>query len=346
MTALQPPIDKNNFDGVRIGLAIIVVIAHLAALTQLPQLTPLASFFDANFAVKGFFTISGFLVMQSYTHSTHMLDYAQKRIRRIYPGYLAAIMLCVLIGAAATTLDITAFFTSSQTIRYLLANAAFLNFLQPELPSTFVGNPVQAMNGALWTIKVEAMLYCCIPVIGFLFKRLGSAKVTLAILLASAGWVYYFTVLYHGSKGEEIARQFPGQLGYFTIGALLYVNEALRAKTGWLALVSTALLYAISNDTAKLLIQPVCYASVVIYLATSACTNLHCGKYGDISYGLYLYHFPIIQMLVYMGVFSVNIWLGLALTTLGTLACALASWHLLEKRLLKRSSHYVVATQH
>ncbi|WP_284361230.1 acyltransferase family protein, partial [Candidatus Phycosocius spiralis] len=90
--------DKNNFDGVRIVLAFIVVFAHLASLTQAPEFSRFLLLFNSDFAVKGFFSISGFLVTQSYLNSTTKLDFARKRIRRIYPAYVIAILLCLMIG--------------------------------------------------------------------------------------------------------------------------------------------------------------------------------------------------------------------------------------------------------
>ena len=75
--------NKNNFDSVRVGLALIVVFAHLAALTQLENFKIFEKIFDSNFAVKGFFAISGFLVARSFLTSNGLKDYAEKRLRRI-----------------------------------------------------------------------------------------------------------------------------------------------------------------------------------------------------------------------------------------------------------------------
>jgi peptidoglycan/LPS O-acetylase OafA/YrhL len=118
----------------------------------------------------------------------------------------------------------------------------------------------------------------------------------------------------------------------------------LLRKIGLFALTSLILLFTTNNPLAKIFIDPFAYASIVIFLSTAAYRSLNLGKYGDISYGIYLYHFPVIQLLIYVGVFKINVWIGLVATFLITLALALLSWHLIEKRLLKRTSHYVVAT--
>lgn len=153
-------------------------------------------------------------------------------------------------------------------------------------------------------------------------------------------WVYYFNNIYTGMKGEELARQFPGQLSYFAFGVFLTTNKMTVKNIKYISLSSVAVLFMIKNTDAKIIIDPIAYSSIVIYLSSQAFKNINFGKYGDISYGIYLYHFPIIQSLISLGVFQYNPWLGLTATFTLTLIAALASWHLIEKRMLKRTSHY------
>jgi peptidoglycan/LPS O-acetylase OafA/YrhL len=337
--------NKNNFDSVRVGLALIVVFAHLAALTQLENLKILEKIFDSNFAVKGFFAISGFLVAKSFLTSNGLKDYAEKRLRRIYPAYFGAILLCLVIGGYASTITLTEYITSATTLKYVISNLSFLNFIQPTLPSTFVSNPIQAMNGSLWTIKVEVMLYFCIPPIIYLFKKFGSIKVFALIFCLSSIWVYFFMYIFKGNIGAEISRQFPGQLAYFAFGTLLAINEKVLSKIKIISIIFLILLFLTNNPYLKILIDPIAYSAVVIYIATSTLKIINLGKYGDISYGIYLFHFPIIQLLIFIGIFELNIWIGMALTFLITILVSLISWHLIEKRFLKRSSHYIIATK-
>jgi peptidoglycan/LPS O-acetylase OafA/YrhL len=329
--------DKNNFDGVRVALALIVVFSHLAALTQLPNFKYFEVIFNSNFAVRSFFAISGFLVTKSYLSSRTTLQYAEKRLRRIYPAYASTILLCLLAGLFVTNLPPYDFIKSSQTLKYLVANLIFLNFIQPTLPAVFESNPIQAVNGALWTIKVEVMLYFCIPALIFFFKRLGSATTTFIIFFLSVSWVYFFIFQYDGSKGEELARQFPGQLSYFALGALFATNEKIITKIKFIALAGLLALFMTNNPLARLVIDPIAYSSIVIYLSISAVKNLNLGKFGDVSYGIYLYHFPIIQVLIFAGWFETNVWIGFSATFVATLIIAFTSWHLIEKKLLKRT---------
>lgn len=333
----------NNFDGVRIGLALIVVFAHLAALTQIREFEAFEKIFDSNFAVKGFFTISGFLVTKSYLSSRSLVEYAEKRFRRIYPGYLGIVIFCIFIGSCVTSLDFPHFISSPITWKYTFSNLAFLNFIQPSLPFVFDSNPIKAIDGALWTIKVEVMLYFCIPLIIYLFNRVGSRIAFLGIFFTSIAWVYFFTYIFEGSGGEEIARQFPGQLSFFAFGALLSVDKKIASHLKWIGLVAIIAMVCISNHYARLVIDPIAYGAIVIYLATANFSSFNIGRFGDISYGVYLYHFPIIQLLIFLEIFRANALVGLLLTFLLTFLASLVSWHFIEKRFLKRSSHYLNA---
>ncbi len=337
--------NKNNFDGVRIGLALIVVFSHLAVLTQLPMFAFLGHFFDARFAVEGFFAISGYLVTKSFYSSRSTLEYLEKRIRRICPAYVTAVLLCLCIGACSTSLSLRDFFQHVETYKYLLANLTFLNFIQPSLPQAFQGNPLNAMDGSLWTIKIEIMLYFCVPLLVWGYRRLGALPVTAAAVVLSVAWVYYFQFMVADGKGLEMAKQFPGQLAYFALGGLFAVDKRVAAQLPWIVLAGTILLCTVSAPVAKLIIDPLAYAAIVIYLATAAWQSLNFGKYGDVSYGIYLYHFPIIQTLIFVGVFAYAPWLGVLLALLLTLLAAWLSWHLIEKRMLKRTSHYVLAAR-
>jgi peptidoglycan/LPS O-acetylase OafA/YrhL len=215
----------------------------------------------------------------------------------------------------------------------VFSNLIFLNFIQPTLPSTFVSNPIQAMNGSLWTIKVEVMLYFCIPPIIYLFKKFGSIKVFALIFCLSSIWVYFFMYIFKGNIGAEISRQFPGQLAYFAFGTLLAINEKVLSKIKLISIVFLTLLFLTNNPYLKLLIDPIAYSAVVIYIATSSLKIINLGKYGDISYGIYIYHMPILNTMLSLGYMG-SIWNLLFLAIL-TSILAFLSWKLIEQRILR-----------
>jgi peptidoglycan/LPS O-acetylase OafA/YrhL len=346
---IHAPDPGNNFDAVRMALAAMVVLPHVAALSVAPLLAPLGVWIDSDFAVKGFFAISGYLVTGSWRSSRSPRDFAQRRLRRIYPAYLCALMLCLAIGLATTTLDARAFLGSGDTLRYIAWNAIFLNFMHPTLPGVFAGNALQAMDGALWTIKIEVALYACVPLIARSFSRFGAPPVALLLVAGSTLWVWYFRHHIGGPGGAELARQFPGQLSYFVLGALLAWQPAIMKNLGTLLLVALVVFVAGRDSLLRIAIEPFCYAGAVLFLATQAAPSLRAGRFGDLSYGIYLYHFPIIQLLVHLDLFDTTSVAGclalIAATTFVTGLAAFASWHGVEKRLLRRATRVPVPGQ-
>ncbi len=332
---------RNNFDIIRISLALVVLFFHSWALSQQESLKFLGTLFSADFAVKGFFTISGFLVMKSYIRSKSKKDYFEKRLRRIYPAYVAVIVIGLLIGSLVTSLTFLQFVSSEHTLKYLAANLLFLNFLEPTLPHVFGQNWIPAINGSLWTIKIEICLYFCVPIIYLMFKKIGAKKATLLIFSLSVAWVYLFKYMLVFKLSDELARQFVGQLSYFVIGAFLSYEIAYLKKLKYIVPVSGIIFFISIGTPLRLMIEPVFYASLVIFFATSAYKSINIGRYGDVAYGIYLYHFPLIQLAVFWGIYEYNAYLGMASTLLATLVLSVLSWHFIEKRFLKRSSHYI-----
>ncbi|RPD49960.1 acyltransferase [Hymenobacter sediminis] len=337
---------RNNFDAVRLGLALTVVLCHLAALSQVPSFQPFLSVLSADFAVKGFFVISGCLVTRSFLSSTTGWEYAEKRVRRIYPAYLVTIGLAWLVGLLATALPVEEYLRHPTAYRYIGANATFLNFLQPTLPGAFESHRFSALNGSLWTIKVELCLYCCVPVILWLFRRLGPYPGVALLYLSSLlyGWLLPNVPGLSPKAVLELSRQFPGMLQFFALGAVFTMEESrLGPSLRWLVLGAGVAFLLMRHTDFRQLVEPVCYAAIVLYLATRLPVQLPAGRWGDISYGIYLVHFPLIQLFIHWGAFQLSPWLGFAGLLSTVLLVSFLLWHLVEKRWLKRSSHYIIA---
>lgn len=332
---------NNNFDNVRLSLALIVFFSHAVGLSNESNLAVFSRFFDANFAVKGFFVISGYLIYQSYIKSHSFIDYLEKRIRRIYPAYVLAISICLLIGILTSSLGWINILISHKTIDYVLSNLIFMNFIQPTLPGVFEGNLVQALNGSLWTIKVELMLYACVPIIAYLFKKINPVLNYLCILCIGSLWVFYFEEISAFSFRAEIARQFPGQLPYFVFGSLIAANPKFIKWLPQIAILGFFTLVLTDNYTLSLCIRPLAFGAIVLSLCMLNPSKLNIGRAGDLSYGIYLFHFPIVQLMVNMGVYKYNPYLGLLTTFVLTVLLSFISWHFVEKRFLKRNSHYL-----
>ncbi|WP_409074944.1 acyltransferase family protein [Pantoea sp. C3] len=337
---------KNNFDIVRLILASVVMLVHTAEVTRNADIRFLAHILNSDFAVKGFFAISGFLIAKSYLRSNSIKSYFVKRAQRILPAYIFVIVMCLIIGVCLTSLPLKEFVTNKETIKYVIANFSFMNFIQPSLPGVFTDNPNQPMDGSLWTIKAEITLYVLLPfIVPLLVKK--PFKTYAAIFAISCLWFFYFTSVYTGPKADTLAKQFIALSSYFFFGSLLATNQAIFDKLKEITIVSLVAFVIFKNTSFSYLIEPVAFSSVVILFCTGLCREIKISQFGDLSYGMYLYHWPIIQVLTHFGVFDRNAYLGLMLTIILTVTLAFTSWNLLESRFLKRShGHIPKATSH
>ena len=328
--------NKNNFDIVRLLLAIVVMLVHSAQVTSNVDLSFLSRYLSSDFAVKGFFAISGFLIARSYLRSQSMKSYFMKRAKRILPAYIFAIALCFFIGLFVTDLSYYDFISDKESIKYIVFNLLFLNFMQPSLPGVFLDNPMQAMDGSLWTIKVEVALYIILPVVLFFLSKKPMITIGIVFFIAIS-WFYYFTYVYSGARADTLAKQFFYLSGFFFFGSLLSINEVFFSKIRWISLISILSYFSFKGEWFAFIIEMIAFPSVVIFLCTGFFKEIKLNFIGDLSYGIYLYHFPIIQLLQHLKLFDYNAYMGLLITSLATFSLAYLSWHLLENRFLKRS---------
>ena len=185
---------KNNLDCLRLILASIVALFHLHVLSGIATFECFATYLSPGFAVRGFFVISGMLIYRSYTRSSSIKSYFEKRIRRIYPAYFTIIVVAAFALFPLSTAPASRYFGVGM-LKYLAANLVFLNFLFPWLPGVFTHVPNSAVNGALWTLKVEVVFYLFVPVLHWLCERLGTKAVLGTLFLLSSVWKYTFEIL-------------------------------------------------------------------------------------------------------------------------------------------------------
>jgi peptidoglycan/LPS O-acetylase OafA/YrhL len=329
---------SNNFDGMRLVFASMVVLFHVGLLSEAPALAWLR-LISATFAVQAFFFVSGFLVVMSYDRSSALTGYFKKRFLRIAPAYCVVVIGAAVLLAGMSDLPASAYFTSPDWRSYVVSNLLLSNFAHPWLPGVFADNVEQAVNGSLWTIKVEVMFYITVPFIVWAVRRFGYRPALATIFVASILWYAGFTLAAHlggGDLAERLAKQLPGQLGFFAGGALAYyrTREGLSPPPAWAA-GAGALVYLVTDGPVGQALAPVCVTLIAYWAAIGVRQLWSAHRIGDISYGIYLYHFPIAQTLIALGVFAVAPVAGVAAVVASTLMLAFLSWHLVEKRALR-----------
>jgi peptidoglycan/LPS O-acetylase OafA/YrhL len=341
----NPRLIKNNFDLLRLLFAGTVLLCHSYALSGFQQLGIIDSILSAAVAVKAFFVVSGFLIFMSFERSTTITSYAEKRIRRIYPAYFTVVMLCAisLIGVSSKNIGE---YLSFAWVKYVFANLAFLNFLQPTLPGVFDSNKFTTVNGALWTLKIEVMFYLTVPLFVFLFRKFAHLPILILVYFLSVVYAELFLVIAQRTGSgmyAELARQLPGQLSYFMAGAFFYYFLPLFERRIGYFLVPAVLILSANMFFSLPILEPFALATIVVFFGLFLYVG-NFGKYGDFSYGVYILHFPVIQLALYSGLFQESPWYFLMAVILITISCAIIMWHLVEKWFLSRRNHYIETT--
>ncbi len=319
----------NCFDFLRYLFAISLIIAHFCTLVEIPQFW----FITGSMRVKAFFTITGFLVTYSFLRRNNDIrSYAIKRFVRIIPAYVVCIMFCLLLGWMVTSMTTEDFFSSSRTWKYLLANILMLNWLEPELPCTFQSNYMPVMNGSLWSMKQEVIFYIIVPMLIWVMRKTKMRSVMCGLILVAC-------ILSHNYVNVQTQ-----YFMYFLTGMVLLLNFDVFWRWQRMLLPLSLLLlipvYVADIPTVSDIcnaIEPVCFPIVLVCVAYNLKPLNIIRKYDNITYGLYLYHFPIIQMLILCGLpdYSLTICFLVTLIITATLGCV--SWFLIEKPLMNKA---------
>jgi peptidoglycan/LPS O-acetylase OafA/YrhL len=332
--------NKNCFAFLRLLLAFSIFFSHFGTLTgEKLFYWPISG----SMRVSGFFVISGFLIMRSYYRSANLLDYIKKRMRRILPAYVLVILICAFFFSSVSSFSFREYFTSTAFYKYLAANLAFMNFIQPTLPGVFSNNLYPFVNGSLWTLKVEIMLYACVPLLALFLKR-KPVFIFVGLYILSFLFSLYMSYLYDTS-GKYIysllQRQFLGQIRFFISGViLLFYFDFFKRQIKWIlpaAAFFFLLRYFIQNTWINF-VYPMSLGVVLIAFVYYFKKLAFISRYGDFSYGIFLFHFPIIQLFVHSGWLKEYPALLFAVCFGIILFLSYLSWHLLEKRMLKRNS--------
>lgn len=330
-------IKENNLDILRLTFAMMVCIFHVAVLSGEPALQWVQKAVSGSLGVKAFFIVSGLLIFRSYEQSISLGQFWRKRWFRIYPAYFVVVLSAAICLAALSRLSAGAYFGSAEFWRYLSANLVFGNFLAPDLPAVFIGHRITDVNGSLWTLKIEVMFYLAVPLIVWLCRRCGYMR-TFAILYVASTIYWMACQQLSAATGiglyAEFGRQLPGQLRYFVAGALFYYFYGRVARKNVWGFVLPALPVLLWPETwIAQIVEPIALAAVVVLLAVEAPVLLRKLKV-DYSYGLYIVHWPVIQVLLESARFAGRPYWFLAASVGSSLLLAAVLWHLIERKSL------------
>lgn len=343
-----------GFDFVRIALAFGVLFWHAVAITigstEPAKTTIIWPFVFAILPM--FFALSGFLVTGSALRLP-LKEYVLNRSFRIIPALGVDIFFCALIlGPIITTFTFYNYFTNGQFYLYF---ANIIGWIHYQLPGVFLDAPLRGIvNGALWTVPYEIACYVIMSgmiwlgIIRRWYFVLGSALII--TICAMIFYVFEFkSEIYFVDKFVNFAFFSKGAslVPCFLAGSAIYLmKNFLPFSSVFAAFVAISLtlcgIFAPSNwfDSPifiALTVLPLSY--LVVWLGLIEMPKIPLFDRGDYSYGVYLYHFPILQLLQML--FDFSVWWHLAAVAIIPVTLfAMFSWHSIEKPVLKQRKRF------
>ena len=125
---------------------------------------------------------------------------------------------------------------------------------------------------------------------------------------------------------------------FFFAGVVLFLfgSFATKRRASWCVAACWALAALAMIARRPLLALWLVLPATVLAFGRSSLPYLRrAGRFGDVSYGLYIYAFPVQQTMIWLYKDKLPWGVVLALTVMSTFALAFASWHLVEKRALR-----------
>jgi len=341
---------NNNLNLLRFVLASLVIFTHSMGLTGNGDQEPLYHLTGQSFgslAVDMFFVVSGFLIAKSWLSRQDLFRFFSARILRIYPGLLVCVLLSVLLlGPIFTSLPLLEYFLHIDTFKFAAENSTLIiKGVYPHLPGVFVGQGEGAVNASLWTLPFELKMYALLLLLGLVgFLR----RYPVILLVACTAVSYGYFIVY----GEPLllSGAFSRFIFFFFAGSAIYLWRSSLVFSCYISL-SCLLLFVVAvlffDKTLAMLVLALITPYITLYLALVPSGKLQLfNRFGDYSYGLYIYGFPLQQValaltgsaltgggsLLVSSSWSVNFAIAWPLTLL----CAVLSWHGIESIALKK----------
>lgn len=334
---------QNNFDFLRFVAASLVVYSHAYAIAGMGGDEPLVVLSHAKLdfgklALYIFFAISGFLISQSFDRSRNLATFIAARALRIYPALITSILIsAMVIGPYFTTFSLKDYFHDPLFTGYLKSISLYpIRFY---LPGVFESNAYQGVvNGPIWTIPLEVGCYGALTLLGIL----GLLQKRLFILMS------FVLLVYLSIYGAEMPFIMGGHvlhndiLIFITLAMFFFSGMVVYAFRDMIVLSHTAAMFSVFILAISLKYGGVipCLAIFGTYVLFYFCFNPNIklwsfAKYGDFSYGIYVYAFPLQQAIAALHGGKIFPYLNFVLAYPIILSLSCLSWHLIEHPALK-----------
>jgi len=334
---------NNNFDFLRLIFALFVIVSHSYPLSGIENCDALCELTNGQMhfsyiGIKGFFIISGYLIFQSLNRSKGIIDYYWKRVLRLFPALLVVLLLTILLAPLVYENSAVSYLSNKTGWSYFYNNLSLYR-MQYAIDGVFEKNPYgPAINGSLWSICYEFTMYIILSGL-FLFRNNKTiVKVSVVTLFLSFLMLtVFFEDKLHRNLFYMDVSLFVNLGLFFLGGVILSVFEYDKNKNSTLINAISLLIVIISIVTEKYfsVIQFIFIPLLIIGLGIKSTKYINSvsGSVGDLSYGIYIYGFPVQQTLMYF--FKLDYINLMLYASIISVVFAYFSWHLVEKKALK-----------
>ncbi|HWT63974.1 MAG TPA: acyltransferase [Ochrobactrum sp.] len=322
----------NSLDVARFGLASAVLFSHHFGLSGF--VAPVVPYVDISwgrFAVFAFFAISGFLMYNSLSRTNDFYYYFSSRLLRIVPNLIVAVVF--------SSLMLLIIFNNYENLSahvYYIRKDVFSFIAEPSywIEGIFTNRPDRGVNGSLWTLQYEFFMYIVIFVVFLLPKRVVGISLILLVAILSLPALQSLDdtkriATFHINVGHLWTTGF-----HFMTGALIAhfwrFISAKKAISIFVTVVGIAALVILAPTLRSLVLALFWVPFFIVCLSPFASGF---SRFGDASYGVYIYAFPIQQVSIIM---IPSFWGSMAISFLLTVAMGYACWHGFEKRCLSK----------
>jgi peptidoglycan/LPS O-acetylase OafA/YrhL len=328
-----------------------VLFAHSVAVLGLP---PDSEFFYkrvgfslGEMGLDMLFVTSGFLVTASLVVRQDLIAYLWARILRVYPGLLVMLVLTVFVlGPALTSLPRSAYYASPLTWEYFRKCATLIGGVRYSLPGVFDNVPLKGeFNGSLWTMPVEVRMYLYLAAIYVALAVVPALRLkAMRVVLPLSAAVLIAIVLSQRLTGSA----YNGaniRVFMFLYGSSLFVWRERVPMGPWVLVgILAALVLASFDKTVFFVVYAACLAPLVLHLVYVPGGRIRqFNDWGDYSYGVYIYAFPVQQTLAFLFP-AMTLGLMMGSSAVVSVAIAIVSWKLIEERALARKGDFAEAT--
>lgn len=330
---------NNSLNLIRLVLAAMVLAAHCYPLGGGGQAPLFRGQTLGTWAVFCFFAISGYLITAS-RFANPLGDYLVKRVVRIYPAFL----VCNIVTA----------FVFAPAVRWARGGGLHALFTAPDSPASYVLNNITlkmnvwsigggpkhipypgAWDGSLWSLYYEFWCYLIIGAIAVFAVLRRPAAIGFAFVLSVVVWANITRILAYVGGNSDL--RLLGQLLPLFLGGALLQTMSSRLSLSWrgalVAAISAVALVALVDDWGIQAASPM-IAYLLLWLSTVLPSPTVIKRH-DISYGFYIYAFPVQQLLATMGVHKAGLVVFGLVAAAGTGVLAIASWVLVERPALE-----------